>query len=190
MKKLTRFGKTFGAFLVRVAMTGPDLPVADPNRSKRIERTLAAAIGHELVTLPQFDVFDWLEAELETDGRVILRGEVVRPATLHDAEYRVRQLEGVIGVINDIKVLSVSPRDRDLRIALYRAIYHNDSPLFRYAIRVMPPIHIIVENSRATLKGAVASDEESQMAYTAARQVPGVFEVRNELSIDESRGDD
>jgi len=189
MKKLTRFGKTFGAFLVRVAMTGPDLPIADPNRSKRIEKTLVAAIGYELVTLPQFEVFDWLEAELETDGRVILRGEVVHLTTVRHAEYRVRQLEGVIGVINDIKVLSVSPRDRDLRIALYRAIYDYDSPLFRYAIRVMPPIHIIVENSRATLKGAVASDEESQLAYTAARQVPGVFEVRNELRINVSNID-
>ena len=186
MKKLTRFGKTFGAFLVRVAMTRPELPIADPNRSKRIGRTLASAIGHELVTLPQFEVFDWLEAELETDGRVILRGEVVRPAIVSDAEYRVRQLDGVIGVINDIKVLSVSARDRDLRIALYRAIYNYESPLFRYAIRVMPPIHIIVENGRATLKGAVASDEESQLAYTAAREVPGVFEVRNELRIDVS----
>lgn len=25
---------------------------------------------------------------------------------------------------------------------------------------------------------------ESQIAYTAARQVPGIFEVRNELKID------
>ena len=51
-------------------------------------------------------------------------------------------------------------------------------------MRAMPPIHIIVENGRVTLKGAVASQFESQVAYTAANQVPGVFEVRNELHID------
>jgi osmotically-inducible protein OsmY len=48
----------------------------------------------------------------------------------------------------------------------------------------MPPIHIIVENGRATLKGVVATKSDSQLAYTAAREVPGLFEVRNELRIE------
>src|SRR5437867_998944 len=90
----------------------------------------------------------------------------------------------VTRVVNEIKVLPVSSRNNELRIALYRAIYNWDSPLFRYATRAMPPIHILVENGRATLRGAVASQFESQIAYTAARQVPGIFEVRNELKID------
>jgi len=145
---------------------------------------LAAAVRHELVTLPYYDVFDWLEAELLSDGRVILRGEVVRPTTSDDAERRVRKIESVSGVINQIKVLSLSPRDSDLRIALYRAIYNWDSPLFRYATRAMPPIHIVVNNGRVTLKGAVATQFDSQLAYTAANQVPGVFGVRNELRVD------
>ncbi len=145
---------------------------------------LAAAVRHELVTLPYYDVFDWLEAELLSDGTVVLRGEVVRPTTSDDAETRIRRLESVMRVVNEIKVLPVSSRDNALRIALYRAIYNWDSPLFRYATRAMPPIHILVENGRATLRGAVASQFESQIAYTAARQVPGIFEVRNELKID------
>jgi osmotically-inducible protein OsmY len=49
---------------------------------------------------------------------------------------------------------------------------------------VMPPIHILVENGRVTLKGAAASQLESQLVYTAANQVPGVFEVLNELHTD------
>src|SRR5262249_6717661 len=122
--------------------------------------------------------------ELHSDGSVVLQGQVTRPTTSDDAEKRVRRIESVSGVTNQIKVLSVSPYDNDLRIALYRAIYNWNSPLFRYATRAMPPIHIIVENGRVTLKGAVASELESQVAYTAARQVPGIFEVRNELRID------
>jgi osmotically-inducible protein OsmY len=51
-------------------------------------------------------------------------------------------------------------------------------------MRAMPPIHIIVENSRVTLKGAVATALEKQLAYTAARHLPGVFEVQNELLVD------
>jgi len=162
----------------------------NPNRSKRSEERLAAAVRRELATLPYYNVFDWLEAEIRADGQVILQGEVVRPTTSNDAEFRVRRIEGVAGVTNQIKVLSVSTLDRDLRIAVYRAIYHYNSPLFRYALRVMPPIHIVVENSRATLKGVVATESESQLAYTAARQVPGLFEVRNELHVEGRQGDE
>ena len=159
-------------------------PLTDSDRSQRLQNMLAAAVRHELVTLAYYDVFDWLEAELLSDGAVVLRGEVVRRTTSDDAENRVRKIEGVAGVVNQIKVLSISPRDNDLRIALYRAIYDWNSPLFRYTMRAMPPIHIVVENCRVTLKGAIASQLESQLAYTAANQVPGVFEVRNELRID------
>ena len=159
----------------------------DPDRAPQQHETLRAAVRHELLTLPYYDVFDWLEAELTSAGQVVLRGEVVRPATSSDAEKRVRRLEGVSEVVNEIKVLSVSQQDRALRIALYRAIYNWNSPLFRYATRVMPPIHIVVENSRATLKGVVASEMESQLAYTAARQVPGLFEVKNELRVEQRK---
>jgi osmotically-inducible protein OsmY len=146
---------------------------------------LAGAIRHELVTLPYYNVFDWLVVELGSDGQVKLQGEVVRPATSDDAAQRVRKIEGVSGVTNQIKILPLSSMDAELRVRLYRAIYDWNSPLFRYAVRAMPPIHIIVENSRVTLKGSVASQFDSQLAYTAASQVPGVFKVQNELKVDE-----
>jgi len=154
------------------------------DRDQRLQRMVAAAVRHELVTLPYYNVFDWLEAELRYDGTVILQGEAVEPTTSKDAENRIRKIESVNQVINQIKVLPVSARDSELRLSLYRAIYNWDSPLFRYATRAMPPIHILVENGRVTLKGAVATQSERQLAYTAANQVPGIFEVRNELQTD------
>ena len=75
--------------------------------------------------------------------------------------------------------------DDQLRIALYRAIYRYDYPLFRYATQAIPSIHIIVKNGRATLKGVVANQMDSQLAYTAARGVSGLFEVKNELQIEQ-----
>ena len=158
---------------------------ADTDRSEKHQHMLANAVRHELATLPYYDVFDWLEAELVPGGGVVLRGQVVRPTTATDAVNRVRSLESVTEVTNEIKVLPLSRNDDDLRVSLYRAIYNWSSPLFRYAMRAMPPIHIIVENGRATLKGAVAQQLESQLAYTYASQVPGIFEVRNELRVDE-----
>ena len=148
---------------------------------------LVREVRHELVTLPFYDVFDWLEGEVGTDGTVVLRGQVVRPTTRSDAEARVKEIKGVSRVVNEIEVLPLSPGDDRLRAALYNAIYRFDSPLFRYATRAVPPIHIIVRNGRATLKGVVATEGDRNLAYVAARGVPGLFEVMNELRVEGER---
>lgn len=152
----------------------------------RFQSRLAEQIRSRLVTLPYYDVFDWLEGDIQADGTVVLRGQVVRPTTKSGAEGRVRVVEGVERVVNEIEVLPVSQNDDRLRMALYRAIFSYNSPLFRYATRAVPPIHIIVRNGRATLKGVVARQSDSQLAYTRARGVPGLFEVKNELRVENS----
>lgn len=146
--------------------------------------SIVREVRHELATLPYYGVFDWLQFQVQLDGAVGLKGQVVRPATKSDAETRVRKIDGVSKVINEIEVLPVSPNDDRLRMALYRTIYGWDSPLFRYATQSVPPIHIIVENGRATLKGVVASKADAQLAYMRARSVPGLFDVKNELQIE------
>jgi hyperosmotically inducible protein len=150
----------------------------------QVNPVLVRQIRRELATLPYYGVFDWLEFETRPDGAVVLRGEVVRPTTKSDAEGRVREIEGVRNVINEISVLPNSPDDDRLRIALYRAIYGWDSPLFRYATQAIPSIHIIVDRGRATLKGVVANKADAQIAYMRARSVPGLFDVKNELRIE------
>jgi hyperosmotically inducible protein len=141
-------------------------------------------VRHELVTLPYYGVFDWLEYDVQNNGTVVLRGQVVRPTTKSDAEGRVKEIEGVTGVVNQIEVLPLSPSDDRARRALYRAIYNFNSPLFRYATQSVPPIHLIVKRGHATLKGVVASRSDAQIAYTRARGVPGLFSVRNELIVE------
>ena len=141
-------------------------------------------VRHELVTLPYYGVFDWLEFEVRPDNTVVLRGQVVRPTTKSEAESRVKDVEGVSKVVNEIEVLPLSPMDDRLRRALYRTIYGQNSPLFRYAIQATPSIHIIVKNGHATLKGIVANKGDAQLAYMRARGVPGLFDVKNELQIE------
>ena len=150
----------------------------------RSQQGLIKEIRHELVTLPYYGLFDWLEGEVRPDGTLVLRGEVVRPTTKKEAEARVKTIEGIEGVQNDIEVLPVSPNDDRIRLATYRALFNGNSPLFRYAQRAVPPIHIIVKNGRVTLKGVVATRQESQIAYMKARSVSGVFEVKNELKVE------
>src|SRR5262249_52022163 len=125
------------------------------------------------------------QAEVKPDGTVTLMGEVTRPTTKDDAGNRVKRLENVKRVVNDIEVLPLSPMDDQLRIALYRAIFRFEGPLFRYATQSVPPIHIIGKNGHVTLKGVVANQMDSQLAYMAANGVPGVFEVKNELQIEQ-----
>src|ERR1043165_2408283 len=93
---------------------------------------LVREVRHELVTLPYYGVFDWLQFQVQGDT-VILHGQVVRPTTKSDAEARVKDIDGVAKVSNQIEVLPLSPSDDRLRRALYWQIYGQNSPLFRYA---------------------------------------------------------
>ncbi|HJT64875.1 MAG TPA: BON domain-containing protein [Pyrinomonadaceae bacterium] len=141
-------------------------------------------VRHELVTLPYYGVFDWLTYQVQNDGTVVLSGQVVRPSTKSDAEGRVKEIDGVSRVSNQIEVLPNSPSDDRLRIALYRQIYGFNSPLFRYATQSVPSIHIIVNHGHVTLRGVAANKGDANLAYIRARTVPGSFSVSNELSIE------
>lgn len=141
-------------------------------------------VRHELVTLPYYGVFDWLQFEVRSDNTVVLRGEVVKPTTKSDAEARVKDVDGVSKVVNEIEILPLSPQDDRLRRAVYRKLYGYDSPLFRYAVQSIPSIHIIIKNGHATLKGVVANKGDAQLAYMRARSVPGLFNVKTELQLE------
>jgi hyperosmotically inducible protein len=145
---------------------------------------LADQVRHELVTLPYYGVFDWLEGKVLPTGVVELRGEVTRPTTKSDAEERVEKLESVTEVVNEIEVLPVSTNDDQIRRATYRALFNFNSSLFRYSVQPVPSIHIIVKRGRVTLKGVVLNDMDRQLAETAARSVPSTFEVTNELKVE------
>src|SRR5215467_12383849 len=153
-------------------------------RNDRRVEELSQEVRHQLVMLPYYSVFDWLQAQVKPDGTVTLMGEVTRPTTKEDAASRVKGLEGATRVVDNIEVLPVSPMDDQIRIAVYRSIFSYDSPLFRYATQSVPPIHIIVNNGHVTLKGIVATQSDSELANIKANQVPGVFSVKNELQIE------
>ncbi len=169
---------TISLFSVTVSR-GFALSSPQANRSHIIKE-----VRHELATLPYYGVFDWLQFEVTPDNAVVLRGQVVRPSTKSEAEARVKDIDGVSRVVNEIEVLPLSPQDDRLRTALYRTIYNWNSPLFRYATQAVPPIHIIVNRGRATLKGVVASKGDATLAYMRARGVPGLFDVKNELMVE------
>ena len=138
------------------AVAGPAAKAVVSMPSSWLERE----VRHELVMLPYYSVFDHL-----------------------DAERVARRIEGVERVVNKIHVLPVSPFDDQIRIAAYRAIYGTPA-LNLYAHQAIPPIHIIVENGRITLEGVVANENDRNLAYMKALEVPGAFSVTNHLMVE------
>lgn len=139
-------------------------------------------IRKELVTLPYYGVFDNLAFKLEGDT-ITLYGQVVRPSTKKDAERRVAKIEGIERVVNNIEVLPLSGFDDRIRVRTYRTLARTGS-LYRYFLGANPSIHIIVNRGHVTLEGVVSSKGDSQLAYIAARGVPGTFSVTNNLRVE------
>ncbi len=146
------------------------------------EQYIIREVRHELIMLPFYSLFDNLDFKVNA-GVVTLMGEVTRPTLKSGAENVVKSIEGVTKVINDIKVLPLSPTDDRIRIAVFRKIYAFDSPLFRYSQGAIPQIHIIVDNGNVTLVGIVDSQSDKDIAGLRANQVPGVFSVKNDLVV-------
>lgn len=159
---------------------------APATSAARNVESLSRKIRKELVTIPFFSVFDWLEGNVEPDGTVYLRGQVTRPTIKSDAERRVDRIAGVEKVVNEIEVLPLSSNDDRIRRAAYSALFAGGSPLFRYGQGANPSIHIIVNNGRVTLKGVVANQGDRDLANLRVNGVEGVFEVKNELQSEAS----
>ena len=166
---------------------------------------LAKEVRKQIVTQPQFGVFDNIHFAIQGDT-VILRGQASRPILKSSIENSVKRIKGVKNVTNEIEVLPVSQNDDRLRAAVYASIYgypvlqrytSNRGPGGRYpsvaraagGITNDPPIgyhaiHIIVKNGNVTLTGVVDSDADLAMAGMRANLVPGVFSVDNDLQVE------
>ena len=153
------------------------------NAESRERAYLIKEVRHELVTLPYYSVFDWLQFEVEGDGTVTLQGQVTRPTLKSDAGNVVKDIEGVSKVNNQIEVLPLSSNDDRIRRALFNNLFNFNSPIFRYGMGAVPSIHIIVKNGNVTLKGIVDNESDRNLANVRANGISGVFSVKNELTV-------
>jgi BON domain len=171
------------ALAMAVAIVLTAVPaMAQRGRTVVTNPQLAKKVRHELVTLPYYGVFDNLAYSIN-GGTVTLYGQVVRPTTRSDAANRVKRLEGVSQVINNISVLPLSRFDDDLRIKTFRAIARTGG-LDRYLRGTNPSIHIVVDRGRITLEGVVSNSGDRNLANIAARGVSGSFSVTNNLRVE------
>jgi hyperosmotically inducible periplasmic protein len=177
------FKRTLTAFAIALMLIVPSTAFAQSgDRSSYSGPRLAKRVRHELVTLPYYGVFDNLAYRIN-GGTVELFGQVVRPSTRSSAERVVKRIPGVTRVVNNIKVLPLSSFDDSVRVATYRSIA-NMGGLYRYLLGANPSIHIVVDRGHVTLEGVVSGKGDRNLAYMAARRVPGAFSVTNNLRLE------
>ena len=175
-----------------------------PDANQQAVLRIAKEVRKQIVTLPQYGVFDNIHFAIKGTNTVVLRGQASRPTLKSSAEKVVKKIEGVESVDNQIEVLPVSTNDDRIRAAVYASIYRfpalqrytanrgrpqgpsvaraaggitNDPPIGYHAI------HIIVENGNVTLTGVVDSDADLAIAEMRANGVSGVFSVANDLQV-------
>jgi hyperosmotically inducible protein len=69
-----------------------------------------------------------------------------------------------------------------IRLQVARALF-NDDGLFRYSMGSVPSIHIIVKMGHVILEGSVNNQADKDRAGPKANGVPRIFEVKNNLQI-------
>ena len=181
MKTLKSFAVTSVVAAAIIVLAVPFL-TAEASVPGQEQRPLADQVRHELVMQPFYTVFDNFAYKVD-GGTVTLEGQVTRPVLKYDAEQSVKRIAGVSKVINNIKVLPLSPMDDQLRRAEFRTIHNGSGPLSRYGWGAVPSIHIIVDGGRVTLEGVVDRQTDKDMATLFANGVPGVFSVINNLTV-------
>jgi hyperosmotically inducible protein len=134
--------------------------------------------------LPQLSIFDNIAYKVD-GGNVTLLGQVRNAVLKDEAQGAVKKIEGVDSVDNRIEILPPSPDDDRIRLQVARAIF-NDDGLFRYSMGSVPPIHIVVKGGRVALEGVVNTQGDKDRAGLRANGVPGVFEVMNNLKVQQS----
>lgn len=149
-----------------------DLEVRLPSSMQRDDTDIAAAVAAALkwtVTVPQA-----VTATVQR-GWVTLEGEVDWNFQLHAAERAVRDIQGVRGITNSIR-LRARAQPEQVKTQIQKAFH-------RSAQIDADHVNIAIVDGKVTLTGTVRSWSELTEAEHAARTAPGVREVVNNLHV-------
>lgn len=195
--------RLFGSgFIGGMALIGVLLAPTTPGAQSMGAQETTRSVRRALERLPYYGVFDYMEFGVDR-GTVTLTGYTYHGSLKAAAERVTKRASGVDEVANRLEVLPPSSFDDRIRWATFYKIYR-DWSLSRYAPGGVPgtlretfearrfpglqpfgtyPIHIIVKNGRTKLVGVVDNSLDKQIAEMRAREVTGVFNVDNELTV-------
>ncbi len=152
-----------------------DIQIRIPYSVGRTDTEVAQAVRQVL----EWNVFVPHERIQSTvsNGLVTLTGTVDRWAQCDEAHRAVSKLSGVVGVINNIRVLPLErPAPEKVRETIERA-------LARRAEREAKRVIVTVRDGEVTLSGQVESWQERQAVVESAAHAPGVSAVRDQLIV-------
>jgi osmotically-inducible protein OsmY len=188
--------------LVGLALMGAVSGATNAGAQSVTSEETVRSVGRMLERLPYYGVFDFIVFSVDR-GTVTLAGYSYQGNLKADAEMAAKRASGVDEVANKIELLPASQNDDRIRWATFYRIYTDDF-LSRYAPggvygvlrelrdeRHFPgmqpvgryPIHIIVKSGRTMLLGVVDNAADHQIAEVRAREVTGVFDVENGLTV-------
>jgi osmotically-inducible protein OsmY len=150
-----------------------ELTVALPAEARRTDAAIAAA-ARQMLDWSSFVPRDQVQATVE-QGHVTLNGEVERDFQRVAAWRAVRDLKGVLSVVNHVRI--ASPIDAQ---GLERTI---SAALARQARGDVPPLSVQVRGTTVRLAGHLRSWAERDAAAQAARSASGVTEVVNDIVV-------
>ena len=149
-----------------------DLEVRLPSSMQRDDTDIAAAVAAAMkwnVSVPQT-----VTATVQR-GWVTLEGEVDWNFQLHAAERAIRDIQGVRGITNSIR-LRARAQPEQVKAQIQKA-FHRSAQIDADHVKVA------IVDGRVTLTGTVRSWSELNEAEHAARTAPGVREVVNDLHV-------
>ena len=162
-----------------------DIPAGDAARKLMDARTYKTdakfheKIRHELAMMPYISEFDFIS--FSTMGSdIILTGWTVRQTNRSEAYNRVKNIEGVTSIVNNIEVLPLGSNDMQIRAGARARLQQS---LGRYFWGSGSDIKIIVKNGDIILLGSVANKSDSDIATIRCNSVSGAFHVFNLLRV-------
>lgn len=166
-----------------------NIPAGDPSRKLLDVRTFKTKgsaetfekVRHELAMMPYISVYDFISFTLMGED-VILTGWTVRQTNRSEAYNRIKMIEGVKGIVNNIEILPLGSNDMQIRAGARAALQRY---LSRYFWGSGSDIKIVVKNGNIILLGTVASKADSDIANIQCNSVPFAFHVFNLLRVQE-----
>lgn len=160
--------------VIGVKAVAEDIEVKLSSNGKRNDTDIAEAVLNALKWNSSVQD-DKIKVKVE-DGWVTLEGEAEWEYQKHSARYAVENLLGVVGLTNNIKIISkINPVDIKQKIS---------SAFLRSATIDSERINVKTTGNVVTLNGKVRSYAEKKEAENVAWQAAGVNKVENNLEID------